>query len=177
MWMHYERLHNHNKAKHNKTECIFLGIYCTVNNAATKGILPSQALGWRFDYNNNYRDEKHFIFGIWHALILANTKGFDLLSTYWCFYRFVYIFICENYAFQKPLTLLAYWTKIFTDHVGNHQSAKLPSQLPQSNDKRTRFLHQQKYTSEHPNLLRLADPIVCLSAMKALSSFWPFVHF
>ena len=26
MWIHYE--HNHNKAKHNKTVCIFLGIYC-----------------------------------------------------------------------------------------------------------------------------------------------------
>ena len=30
-WIHYERLHNHNKAKHNKTVCIFLGIYCTVD--------------------------------------------------------------------------------------------------------------------------------------------------
>ena len=30
MWIHYERLHNHNKAKHNKTVCVFLGIYCTV---------------------------------------------------------------------------------------------------------------------------------------------------
>ena len=29
MWIHYERLHNHNKAKHNKTVCIFHGIYCT----------------------------------------------------------------------------------------------------------------------------------------------------
>ena len=28
MWYHYERLHNHNKANHNKTVCIFLGIYC-----------------------------------------------------------------------------------------------------------------------------------------------------
>ena len=28
MWIHYERLHNHNKAKHNKTVCIFFGIYC-----------------------------------------------------------------------------------------------------------------------------------------------------
>ena len=28
MWIHYERLHNHNKAKHNKTVCIFLGINC-----------------------------------------------------------------------------------------------------------------------------------------------------
>ena len=31
MWIHYERLHNHNKAKHNKTMCIFLGIYCSLN--------------------------------------------------------------------------------------------------------------------------------------------------
>ena len=29
MWIHYERLHNHNKAKHKETVCIFLGIYCT----------------------------------------------------------------------------------------------------------------------------------------------------
>ena len=28
MWIHYERLHNHNKAKHTKTVCIFLRIYC-----------------------------------------------------------------------------------------------------------------------------------------------------
>ena len=32
MWIHYERLHNHNKAKHNKTVCIFLGIYCILDN-------------------------------------------------------------------------------------------------------------------------------------------------
>ena len=31
MWIHYERLHNHNKAKHNKTVCIFLVIYCISN--------------------------------------------------------------------------------------------------------------------------------------------------
>ena len=30
IWIHYERLHNHNKAKHNKTVCIFIGIYCNV---------------------------------------------------------------------------------------------------------------------------------------------------
>ena len=28
MWIHYERLHNDNKAKNNKTVCVFLGIYC-----------------------------------------------------------------------------------------------------------------------------------------------------
>ena len=30
MWIRYERLHNHNKAKHNKTVWIFLGIYCNL---------------------------------------------------------------------------------------------------------------------------------------------------
>ena len=30
MWIQYERLHNHNKAKHKKNMCIFLGIYCMV---------------------------------------------------------------------------------------------------------------------------------------------------
>ena len=35
MWIHYERLHNHNKAKHNKTVCTFLGIYCTSLSART----------------------------------------------------------------------------------------------------------------------------------------------
>ena len=33
MWIHYERLHNHNKAKHNKTVCIFLGIYCITSDS------------------------------------------------------------------------------------------------------------------------------------------------
>ena len=36
MWIHYERLHNHNKAKHNKTVCIFLGLYCS--NPHTRSI-------------------------------------------------------------------------------------------------------------------------------------------
>ena len=29
MWIHNEWLHNHSKAKHNKSVCIFLGIYCS----------------------------------------------------------------------------------------------------------------------------------------------------
>ena len=32
MWIHCERLNNHNKAKHNKTVCIFLWVYCTCND-------------------------------------------------------------------------------------------------------------------------------------------------
>ena len=30
VWINYERLHNHNKARHNKTVRIFLGMYCIV---------------------------------------------------------------------------------------------------------------------------------------------------
>ena len=37
MWIPYERLHNHNKAKHNKTVCIFLGIYCIVTIFCNSG--------------------------------------------------------------------------------------------------------------------------------------------
>ena len=36
MWIHYERLHNHNKAKHNKTCAYFLGYTVVV-----PGIIPS----------------------------------------------------------------------------------------------------------------------------------------
>ena len=42
MWIHYERLHNHNKAKHNKTVCIFLGIYCIY-----VGTMPKRQMVYR----------------------------------------------------------------------------------------------------------------------------------
>ena len=52
MWIHYERLHNHNKAKHTKTVCIFLGIYCTwlmyccnVTRRCTQGTANVE-MGW-----------------------------------------------------------------------------------------------------------------------------------
>ena len=44
MWIHYERLHNHNKAKHNKTVCIFLGIYCMSCNPTWRH--------WNADFHN-----------------------------------------------------------------------------------------------------------------------------
>ena len=46
MWIYYERLHNHNKAKHNKTVCIFLGIYCTLLFCCSKW-------HWFSNRNNN----------------------------------------------------------------------------------------------------------------------------
>ena len=57
MWIHYDRLHNHNKAKHNKTVCIFLGIYCiTVKALRQTGNKPQPVptlaifLEWKSNY-------------------------------------------------------------------------------------------------------------------------------
>ena len=49
MWIHYERLHNHNKAKHNKTVCIFLGIYC----------IPGSSLMSAIEFLTVYQDRRH----------------------------------------------------------------------------------------------------------------------
>ena len=50
MWIHYERLHNHNKAKHNKTVCIFLGIYCISGKMCMFGTFT--ATSWRYDLDD-----------------------------------------------------------------------------------------------------------------------------
>ena len=42
MWIHYERLHNHNKAKQNKTVCIFLGIPCTLQKSQVAIVIISR---------------------------------------------------------------------------------------------------------------------------------------
>ena len=46
MWIHYERLHNHNKAKHNKTVCIFLGIYCNLRRETESRNNLQHSEGW-----------------------------------------------------------------------------------------------------------------------------------
>ena len=44
MWINYQRLHNHNKAKHKKTVCIFLGIYCKCNVSDARGASKMKCL-------------------------------------------------------------------------------------------------------------------------------------
>ena len=60
MWIHYERLHNHNKAKHNKTVCIFLGIYCMMTTSGAHvmdaaltpwGVVNSVPMAIKYKYN------------------------------------------------------------------------------------------------------------------------------
>ena len=56
MWIHYERLHNHNKAKHNKTVCIFLGytvyyLICIIWGvlSSTRKSFPTSACHLHYD--------------------------------------------------------------------------------------------------------------------------------
>ena len=44
MWIHYERLHNHNKVKHNKTVCIFLGICCMCRHGDRKATVVTSKI-------------------------------------------------------------------------------------------------------------------------------------
>ena len=73
IWMHYERLHNHNKAKHNKTVCIFLGIYCS--NAESVSML------WHHRpivfYTLMLRKKGAHVFRL-HLIFISNMQGLDL---------------------------------------------------------------------------------------------------
>ena len=57
MWIHYERLRNHDKAKHNTTVCMFLGIYCSM--------IVLTALQWLWQtINQNLFHERPSIYSI-----------------------------------------------------------------------------------------------------------------
>ena len=48
MWIHYERLHNHNKAKHNKKPCAYFSVYTvyTVKQRAFVLIMQNWTMPW-----------------------------------------------------------------------------------------------------------------------------------
>ena len=72
MWIHYERLHNHNKAKHNKTMCIFFWIYCIY-------ILPHGTHG-----------SVHFT---WFILWLMASQSITESNSAQFIYQYIYIYI------------------------------------------------------------------------------------
>ena len=63
MWIHYERLHNHNKAKHNKTVCIFLGMYCSFTFITTQNETTT-VVSSQFRYKWNWIDGWIFMYCI-----------------------------------------------------------------------------------------------------------------
>ena len=110
MWIHYERLHNHNKAKHNKTVFIFLGIYCTYHSISwdeSCGNIQyyrlisysSQLTGW-----NNVR-----------SIIPEWSFCLDIM-TYSLFYGSLKVWCCIlrnfiNQCMDKKLQLIKYWKR------------------------------------------------------------------
>ena len=94
MWIHYERLHNHNKAKHNKTVCIFLGIYCSnvmagcrpnqcqLRSMAQYGITITLCVTlWAFQTYLNFTSGFVVIHQL-HCLMHIASKGNQPLSRY-----------------------------------------------------------------------------------------------
>ena len=74
MWIHYERLHNHNKAKHNKTVCIFLGTYCIWGQDLCAKRPMSRA--WTSNYIPQY---------LWDVITWAPSQYKDRLIYVWRF--------------------------------------------------------------------------------------------
>ena len=76
MWIHYERLHNHNKAKHNKTVCIFLGMYCTIERGkiTVQTCVMYKTLRQEIDKKNRVI--------VFHLHSFFHNEGFHEL-TYW----------------------------------------------------------------------------------------------
>ena len=65
MWIHYERLHNHNKAKHNKTVCIFLVIYCMCYDLLfLYSARKLDFMCWIFQYNFWMCRHKYYLYGL-----------------------------------------------------------------------------------------------------------------
>ena len=64
MWIHYERLHNHNKAKHNKTVYIFLGIYC-ISRHPSKVHSFSFLFSYCVHYHVVFDRDISRVYGIW----------------------------------------------------------------------------------------------------------------
>ena len=87
MWIHYERLYNPNKAKHNKTVCIFLGIYC--NTWRNKMLHYRNPRHITMRTNNNFDSahmaENHLTCNEWNKAFLINACifiGLCVLSTH-----------------------------------------------------------------------------------------------
>ena len=119
MWIHYERLHNHNKAKHNKTVCIFLGIYCTnvvsELQPATESNIPGRILDrtdcclWsntsQTKFQNKQTEMAQTIFAdngrtlllVWLKWWAVFEKIVFIVNSQWC----LWYHLCESFSHAK----------------------------------------------------------------------------
>ena len=86
MWIHYERLHNHNKAKHNKTVCIFLGIYCSfmIHGKSVKPVANVGCRAWRISLLNDC-DFKHELTWLRRRILITSKLTLPVCFTVACY--------------------------------------------------------------------------------------------
>ena len=92
MWIHYERLHNHNKAKHNKTVCIFLGIYCSW--------FKCMALG---KYDRNFADNIFKCHLTDKSVFISNS-----ISLRWLF---------ESFNWRQTILSMSHWATVIREVI------------------------------------------------------------
>ena len=114
MWIHYERLHNHNRAKHNKTVCIFLGYTVIMILSAMRSNLSvslqhitifqcmllwygvmlgkiTDIYGWACGYIYSSESTSNRVTIIYKYHILHNTKRTLVLTLIWTLFLFNYV--------------------------------------------------------------------------------------
>ena len=95
MWIHCERSHNHNKAKHNKTVCIFLGIYCTVEYTVLALLLkPASGTTLHVYHRFSYHTASPISCDIWFG---------HQITTSICIFNYEMQFYQKYHAFSKQI--------------------------------------------------------------------------
>ena len=114
MWIHYERLHNHSKAKHNKTVCIFFGINCTHARERMAGnIIFNDIQIIQFVMSSFKIIKKHTGHSAYHCFMtqpLTMTNGFyfgfddddDNDKVHICIYIYIHIYIWNRHMVVQP---------------------------------------------------------------------------
>ena len=113
MWIHYERFHNHNKAKHNKTVCIFLGIYCYVCSPISSVYQPKAATlstGW-FMTSKSFLHYWPFVRGI--HLVDSPHKGPVMQKAFLC--NGVIVWVSCSTCRALMFCLLSTWSICWTN--------------------------------------------------------------
>ena len=134
MWIHYERLHNHNKAKHNKTVCIFLGIYCMLfDTCSAHGVVPwlfitiVAMIGFicRNSLTKGIIVDTFFKF-IFHFIPVLAAIHPKTLLLFYIMYIYIYIYIYMwmrgqgmiSFLYSLPSPRLQYWCWCVDQHDG-----------------------------------------------------------
>ena len=116
MWIHYERLHNHNKAKHNKTVCIFLGIYCSNSSNGHHDVIEH--------LNKNilrYKDKilmrPHWVFIIWYHVFILKQSPSNILRVQKC---------CFEHSLRTHHMICVIWTCLWATLLSTGYVASQP---------------------------------------------------